>query len=355
MWCYADLLQFDIFQLHFSTDLPFLHPPTFLKPLRHPGVTQPKVESSDEQSSPQPPASPILLLALLTLTARFHAELAIHHSPPSPARPTDPLAASEYYAAALRMIMAGESGEHFAQPSMERIQALLMLGLHEWGMCRGVRAWIYVGLAVRMAQAYGLEFENDLDDEPSALSSALSSEASHMGIDPYRRGSWTVKPLSGDSFVDQEMKRRTFWSCFILDRYLSSGKYRPQMVNVRDLRIQLPSSERAFLFGERVRTRTLNEEIDGQYEKAKSRAHRPGGPVILQRADDVGPAHLDYRDLDKNDEIKGRWEIGEEQGLLSRVVKAVELWGRVAKWSCAGGRRFATFCAYTIVADPLKN
>jgi hypothetical protein len=285
----------------------------------------------------------MLLLALLTLTARFHPELTTYYSPPSPARPTNPLVASEYYAAALRLTMAGDSGEHLAQPSLERIQALLMLGLHEWGMCRGVKAWIYVGVAVRMAQAYGLEFENDLDDEPSALSSALSSEASHMGIDPYRRGSRPAMTSTGESFVNQEMKRRTFWSCFILDRYLSSGKYRPQMVNVKDLRIQLPSSEQAFLFGERVRTKTLNEEIDEEYEKAKARSHGRGTPIMVQRADDAGPAHLDRRDLDKNDEIKGRWEIGEEQGLLSRVVKIIELWGRVAKWSCAGGRRFAVF------------
>ncbi len=230
------------------------------------------------------------------------------------------MVASEYYAAALRARVGGPDGEALARPTIERIQAMLMLGLHEWGMCRGVRAWLIVGIAVRAAQAMGLEYEEDLDDEPLALSSALCAEAEHLGVNPSRRGSREKIPDRGQWFVEQEVRRRTFWSCFILDRYLSSGKYRPQMVEVKDLRVQLPSSDRAFLFGEHVRTTLL--------------AQAGGVATAKVESEDQGS-----RSAAEEEQEKGRWEIGVDEGIQSRVVRIIEIWGKIAKWSCKGGRR----------------
>ncbi|KAI9757169.1 MAG: ATPase synthesis protein 25 mitochondrial [Chaenotheca gracillima] len=346
---------FDIFQSHFSTDLPFLHAPTFLEPLRKsfPGsidLASPTVDQSPSGSQPQ--ASPLLLLGLLALTARFHRQLSAHHSPPSSIRPTNPSVSSEYYASALRARMGGDGGESLGQPSLERIQALLMLGLHEWGMCKGTKAWILVGIAVRMAQVMGLEFEQELDNEPLAISSALYAEAVHLGVDNSRKGQKGGERAVSESFIEQEIRRRTFWSCFIMDRYLSSGKYRPQMVNVKDLRIQLPSSERAFVFGERVRTSLLGDEIDEGMGRATLQSQRRSsvlhstGNSQQRKSESQEPLARSARakvDLDEEvieeEENKGRLEIGPEEGVLSRVVKIVEIWGRIAKWSCSGGRR----------------
>lgn len=228
--------------------------------------------------------------------------------------------ASEYYAAALRARLGGPDGEAFARPTIERIQAMLMLGLHEWGMCRGVRAWLIVGIAVRAAQAMGLEYEEDLDDEPLALSSALSAEAEHLGVNPSRRGSREKTADRVQWLVEQEVRRRTFWSCFIMDRYLSSGKYRPQMIEVKDLRVQLPSSDKAFLFGERVRTTLLGQIGGAVAAKAES--------------EDQGS-----RSAAEDTHEEGRWETGADEGIQSRVVRIIEIWGKIAKWSCKGGRR----------------
>lgn len=274
--------------------------------------------------SPQLPASPMLLLGVLTLTARFHTQLVTHHSPPTPTRPSNPLVASEYYASALKSQFVTQH-ELIGQPSLDRIQALLMLGLHEWGMCRGVTAWIHVGIATRMSQAMGLQFERDLDDEPEALSSALRSEAAHLGVNADRRGSRNEKLATDNTFTNQEIRRRTFWSCFLMDRYLSSGKFRPQMINVHDLRIQLPSSDKAFLFGEQVETRTLSEELEDASMTANSESHPPTRRARHENGQGNGEA--------------GRLEAGADEGVLSRVVKIVEIWGRIAKWSCGGGRR----------------
>ncbi|KAI9821817.1 MAG: hypothetical protein M1827_002399 [Pycnora praestabilis] len=348
---------FDIFQIHFSTDLPFLHPPTFQKPLRQSAV--PHHIPSSPNSNPHAPtsrpfASPLLLLAFLSLTARFHPQLIAHHSPSISSRPTNPLSGAEYYASALKERLGESSGDALAQPSMERIQALLMLGLHEWGMCRGVKAWIYVGVAVRMAQVMGMEFEHDLDDEPLALSSVMSTEAHHLGIPLHRRSSSGKACNVWDAFVEQEIRRRTFWSCFVMDRYLSSGKYRPQMINVRDLRIQLPSSEKAFLFGERVQTRLLGEESEAGIARSEVQGQRMvnllnvvsngttrQGSTGHHAAGQADNEHEGSKEDEYNhaDVEKGRWEVGPEEGVLSRVVRIVEIWGRIAKWSCGGGRR----------------
>ncbi|KAI9797455.1 MAG: hypothetical protein M1833_005495 [Piccolia ochrophora] len=345
---------FEIFQRHFSTDLPFLHPPSFLQPLQERSASgfAPTKEAKELPQYESPASSTLIKLALLCLTARFHPQLAAHHSPATSSQPTNPVVASENYAAALKARLAGSSGDLVSLPSLERIQALLMLGLHEWGMCRGITAWLYVGVAVRMSQAMGLQFEVELDDEPLALSSAMSNEAQYLGVRPKRHIAQRRATLAAEDFVQQEIRRRTFWSCFLMDRYLSSGKYRPQMVNVKDLRIQLPSSDRAFLFGERVHTLLLGEESQGN----QPRHERPqtgrtvDSSIVSEEGSLCDPTTNEVprgRDRDNHIGEQGsrargddaRWEVGPTEGCLSRVVRIVEIWGRIAKWSCAGGRR----------------
>ncbi|KAF2808477.1 uncharacterized protein BDZ99DRAFT_56634 [Mytilinidion resinicola] len=335
---------FEIFQQHYSTDLPFLHPPTFLKPLRQSALQSPP---TDAQAIP--PASPLLLLAFLALTSRFHPTLVAHHSPATSSRPSNPLVAAEYYSVAAKSRLAGAYGDSIGVPTLESTQALLMLGLHDWGMCQGVKAWISVGVAVRSAQALGFQFEQDLDDMPLARSLALSTEAQHLGISTDRN-----HPRSGlskgDAFIEQEIRRRTFWSCFIMDRYLSSGKYRPSMLNVQELRIQLPSSERAFLFGEKVRTPMLGEEVNGNAGRAEVQNERHASVMLgtwsgdrersHENGDNFRGAHANHStDREREVEDDGRWEVGLNEGVLSRFIKALDLYSSIVKWSCAGGRR----------------
>ncbi|KAF2761591.1 hypothetical protein EJ05DRAFT_507244 [Pseudovirgaria hyperparasitica] len=314
---------FDIFQLHYSTDLPFLHPPTFQKPLRKSALHSPITNNPEKAPPLTPPASSLLLLAFLALTSRFHSTLIVHHSSSK-----NPLVAAEYYASAAKDKLSGIYGEDMGKPDLERIQALLMLGLHEWSMCRGAKAWIMIGGAVRTAQILGLQFEQELDDQPLSSSVALNVEAHHIGI--HRdRGGMTSR---GETFTEQEVRRRTFWSCFIMDRYLSSGKYRPQMLDVKDLRIQLPSSDRAFLFGEKVRTALLGDELNQGSSRSEVQNNRQAS---LQRVD-RGRQSFDSRSSDTE---KGRWEVNQDEGVLSRFIRILDLHGKVVKWSCAGGRR----------------
>jgi hypothetical protein len=343
---------FDLFQSHFATLLPFLHPATFLAQIRQLSSPAPPatLDGQDPRNSiPKDPSSSLIPLGVLALTARFHPPLAAAHSPASPGHSSNPLAASEYYAAALRSRLAGLDGISLAQPDLARVQALLMLALHEWGMCRGKSAWVYVGMAIRLAQAMGLPFELENEfpaRDPSRLSPGLKTEADHFGL-PKRL---EARESTSDDIIAQETKRRTFWACFILDRCLSSGKYRPRMVRVKDLGIQLPS-DNAFAFGERVRTARLTEPAIRRPQSFGSQSMQI--PSIRQSIGGFGDEKLPppngtpdgnswspiSRRKDSSEEEVDRWEVGAEESVLSRVIRITRIWGSIAKWSCAGGRR----------------
>ncbi|KAK3074364.1 hypothetical protein LTR53_003293 [Teratosphaeriaceae sp. CCFEE 6253] len=327
---------FEIFQMLYSADLPFVHPPTFLKPLRQTPMQPPSTEPSNVPC--RPPASPEFLLAFLALTARFHPKLVAHHSPPTSTRPSNPLIASEYYAAAANERLVTSWMDNRVH-DIERTQAMLMLGLHEWGMCRGAKAWLTVGMAIRAAQAIGLQYERDLDDEPMSRAQALDCEAERMGLDLSPKNATGETMSEEEAFIQQEVRRRTFWSCYIMDRYLSSGKYRPQMLHAHELRIQLPASERSFLFAEKVRTLMLGEENRAVAGRAEVQNHRHASVMLGTSETPERSTTWSPRDQKDNDEESGRLEVGADEGLVSRYIKILEIYGRVVQWSCAGGRR----------------
>ncbi|KAF7717741.1 Fungal Zn(2)-Cys(6) binuclear cluster domain-containing protein [Penicillium ucsense] len=347
---------FDLFQSHFVTLLPFLHPATFLSqtrllssPLAAPIPSFDTQETMQNLSLKTDPSTSLIPLGVLALTARFHPPLVAFHSPSAPGTPSNPLAASEYYATALRSRLAGLEGANMASADLTRVQALLMLALHEWGMCRGKSAWVYVGMAIRLAQAMGLPFELENEfplPDVSRSSPGFKTEADHFGLS--RR--LELKEPTSDDIIALETKRRTFWACFLLDRCLSSGKYRPRMIRVKELDIQLPS-DNAFAFGERVRTSRLTDvgsrrppSFGSQGMQIPSIRQSIGGfgEEKLQAANGVADSKAwspVSRRKDSTEEDVDRWEIGAEESVLSRVIRVIRIWGSIAKWSCAGGRR----------------
>lgn len=255
-----------MFKLHFSAEMPFLYPPAFRNLMRQASNPRdPSIASTDLQDGG------VLLLAVLTLTARFHPELVAHHF-------SNELGASEYYATALKTAI-NPIDSIPTSPSVYNIQAFLMLGLYEWGQTRGLSAWIYIGIAIRLAQAMELPYEDhdgDRNIDPTASQEQLAEDR--------------------ETIIEKEVKRRTLWSCFIMDRMLSAGKYRSTMISVKQLKVQLPCSDDDFLFVRDATTEFLDKPV---------------------RAD----------------------KIVNDDRVLARYVRLVELFGRLSEWSCAGGRR----------------
>ncbi|KFX90405.1 hypothetical protein O988_08213, partial [Pseudogymnoascus sp. VKM F-3808] len=266
------------FMLHCATELPFLHEEVF-----HTRVHQPAAERSADTQ--------IFLLGMLTLTARFIPELVAFHDP------SDPLAASEFYAEAFAARL--DAPALTGQPSLERVQGLLMISLYHWGMCRGQRAWMYITIAVGMAQTMGLMFEEDPQVKRKPERPAVVEELRQLGAKS-KAGEPGSKP-DEQTLIQREIKRRTAYSCFILDRYQASGRYRPQIINIDDLHVQLPY----FQFGISVETGSLKD--------------------------------IPQSDSNGNSRTMGATQV------LSIYIRLVEIWGRCSRWSCRGGRREEEF------------
>jgi len=278
---------FDIYRVHFATELPFLHLATLKEKMNS------KFRAKQNDTSPE---INLVLLGILTLTARFHPTLVSYVTTPRTApavagapksRPLgssqDASAASEYYAEVLTKAIGGLRTS-MTVASVERVQAFLMLGLYEWSQARpkigGMAAWMYVGVAIRMAQALGLG-EGDKDQEKTFRSQAATAPKAAM--------------TQSQMMIAKEIRRRTMFSCLILDRLLGCGKGRVSTIRSEDLQIQLPCSEVAFDLSEDVYTGFL-----------KPTAEVPRVPI--------------------NDSV------------LSRFVRLVDIWGEISKWSFAGGR-----------------
>lgn len=154
----------------------------------------------------------------------------------------------------------------------------------------------------------GLSSEED-PDNVGRSDLVSSDEAAKLGV--RRKLPNSLPKLESQAFVSREIKRRTMWSCFILDRYLSSGRARPQM-SVETLHIQLPCSEEDFRFGTNVKTEFLHPDADASL-------------------DDDTLKNINFSHIDTSP-------------VLGVYIRLVEIWGRFSKWSCAGGRRSGHWC-----------
>ena len=276
----------DLYKLHFAPELPFLHLPTMKEKLGR------RSKSSQDAHSENNSDSNLVLLGVLTLTARFHPDLVRYtahicnnqagsaKTRPLPTR-SDPAAASEYYADVLAVAL-GPVRTIMGTASVDRVAALLMLGLYEWSQTQpktgGMTAWMYVGTAIRMAQFLGLGFDDA--KEPG--------DANFRAVDQRPKGAGCQSQLA----LQKEIRRRIMFSCFILDRMLACGKHRVSIIRGEDLDIQLPCSEDKFDLAMEVQTGRLTQ------------MERPA-------ADD---------------------------SVLSRFVQLVNIWGEVSKYSSRGGR-----------------
>ena len=131
----------------------------------------------------------------------------------------------------------------YDEPNITTLTVLVLLGLHEFGTCQGGRSWMFAGMATRMA--YALQLHRELDHDP-------------LGINQEKQSSEL-------SFTDREIRRRTMWACFLMDRFNSSGTERPMFADEELIKIQLP-----------IRESNFQMEIPGFLEALDGRVPKPG-------------------------------------------------------------------------------
>ncbi|KAJ4164336.1 hypothetical protein LMH87_006013 [Akanthomyces muscarius] len=118
------------------------------------------------------------------------------------------------------------------EPSVVTIQANLVLGLCELLTMANSKAWLHIGLAIRMAQTLRMRRENN------------------RRLFPRQR----------------EVRRRTFWACVMLDRLVAYCTHRTQTIEIALIQLHLPCSEVAFAFGHEAPGPTISELGGGAHD-----------------------------------------------------------------------------------------
>jgi hypothetical protein len=149
-----------------------------------------------------------------------------------------------------------EYGQAFAQrarsaipdaltcPSVAVVQAALLLAYDEFGASRDSGLWMYLGIAIRMAQDLGMQTLEGLKYEGRDGPTPISVKTDE-GRQP--RGTANTPKTTSDNAEEQEQRAAererldTFWSVFFLDRVISSGTGRPVTLRDRDIEISFPS------------------------------------------------------------------------------------------------------------------
>lgn len=106
------------------------------------------------------------------------------------------------------------------------------------------------------------------------------------------------------SFIDREIRRRTMWACFLMDRFTSSGVDRPIFIKEEWLKIQLPIKEKLFQL-----------DMPGPTEDLQGRVPHPV-------PDDEGQ-------LSKAED---------NMGVAAYMIRALALWGRIINYLNQGGK-----------------
>jgi hypothetical protein len=242
------------FDFVYGQSYPLLHKPSFMRRLAAGKVP------------------PVLLLAICAISARFSTH---------PQLRTEPcFLRGDNWAARAREIAL----KRYDSPNITILIVYLILGLHEFGTCQGGRSWMFGGMAQRMAYALQLHKENEYDP--------LVSEADR-------------KPLSA---TDREIRRRTMWSCFLMDRFNSSGTDRPLFVHEQYIEVQLPVKEHLYI-----------HEIHAPTEDLEGHVPNPVPPDSGQLANP--------RD---------------NMGVSAYTIRLVCTWGKLIKYMNLGGKERET-------------
>lgn len=155
------------------------------------------------------------------------------------------------------MLQPSEYGQAFAQraksaipdafpcPSVAVVQAALLLAYDEFGASRDSGLWMYLGIAIRMAQDLGMQSVEGLKYEgrhgPTPSSVKSNTEESRPSEQSASKDSRQKSAEEQEQRAAERERLDTFWSIFFLDRVISSGTGRPVTLRDRDIEISFPS------------------------------------------------------------------------------------------------------------------
>ncbi|KAJ7778867.1 fungal-specific transcription factor domain-containing protein [Mycena olivaceomarginata] len=161
--------------------------------------------------------SPLLLLAMFALAARHAPQPSSAALSPDASR----VPSQHMWPAGDAFLFRAKAllDSSYASSRASTCAALLLMGFREIGIGAMAQAWIYIGMAVRMAQDLGMQRDAD---------------------------GW-VRAGDGKLFGEWEIaeRRRIWYACVIMDKYVSTYIGRPLAIFERDFDTSLPSESDA--------------------------------------------------------------------------------------------------------------
>jgi hypothetical protein len=247
------------FDYVYGQSYPLLHKPTFMRKLAAGTVP------------------PVLILAVCAISARFSNHPQLQGEPA--------FLRGEDWAAPAREIAL----KRYDSPNITILIVYLLLGLNEFGTCQGGRSWMLGGMAQRMVFVLQLHKDRDRSHHPSQS----NDETTNM------------------SPTEREIRRRVMWSCFLMDRFNSSGTDRPICIPEECIAVPLPVKERLFL----LEVEGITETIDGKVPSSS----------VASMMDTTGRS----------------MNAASNMSTSAYLIRLVAIWGRIVKYFNLGGREAA--------------
>ncbi|KAI9307040.1 fungal-specific transcription factor domain-containing protein [Cunninghamella echinulata] len=220
----------------------------------------------------------VILMAITAATAKF--------SPKFIEKDRPLWLSGESYAQQIRRRM----DEIIDMPSIEHIQVLLLMIMHEFGCARGARSWMYCGIAGRMALELGLHKE------------------------PTER----LKPgdtLTINEWQGYERRRNVFWGLYVFETFGSASCARSVYFKDKDIDCHLPTDDDCLAKGT-----FYTESLNGM-ELIKY--------MVSERNEDGTPKSITYVETVKQDPItRSRCA----QGWPTHLLRITSLYGTVASF-----------------------
>ncbi|KFY18641.1 hypothetical protein V493_08452 [Pseudogymnoascus sp. VKM F-4281 (FW-2241)] len=174
--------------------------------------------------------APILVDAICSLSARFSEDSQLIASV-GPKRPK-----SEYGQAFAQRAKAVVT-DTFLCPTVEALQACLLLAYEAFGDNKDSALWMYTGCAIRMASDLGLEKLDGIRIQGSRLPnySPIHNDFNQRQSDGHSDG-------DNEQRASEQERIDTLWAIFTLDRFISSGLGRPATMRREDFELGLPGT-----------------------------------------------------------------------------------------------------------------
>lgn len=172
----------DLYFKHHYPQFPVLQKQTFLVQFQNPAQ----------------PTSALLLCAIYATAARYSNHPSVRQGVQRRER-----LGMTYFDQATQML-----DRFMDAPRVSTVQALVLMAIYESGLSQFTRPFVLIGMAVKMAQLLGLQ-----------------------------------RRCEGSDWQEAELRKRVFWSVYLLDRLIGSVLGQPMLILDKDCDVELPSLE----------------------------------------------------------------------------------------------------------------